>query len=39
MFEKQFVEEKLSSHSGNVTSGGKSSNMTRQNFQRMIEKI
>ncbi|MGA7723123.1 MAG: sigma-54 dependent transcriptional regulator [Ignavibacteriaceae bacterium] len=38
MFEKQFVEEKLSSHSGNVTSAAKSSNMTRQNFQRMMKK-
>jgi DNA-binding NtrC family response regulator len=38
MFEKQFIEEKLSSHSGNVTSAAKSSNMTRQNFQRMMKK-
>jgi len=38
MFEKQFIEEKLSSHSGNVTSASKSSNMTRQNFQRMMKK-
>ncbi|MHB8581177.1 MAG: sigma-54-dependent transcriptional regulator [Ignavibacteriaceae bacterium] len=38
IFEKQFIEEKLSTHSGNVTSASKSSNMTRQNFQRMMKK-
>ncbi len=38
MFEKQFVEEKLAHHGGNVTAAAKSSGMTRQNFQRMMKK-
>ncbi len=38
MFEKQFVEDKLRSLQGNVTSAAKASGMTRQNFQRMMKK-
>ena len=38
IFEKQFVEEKLSRHGGNVTAAAKSSGMTRQNFQRLMQK-
>jgi len=38
LFEKQFVEEKLRSLNGNVTSAAKASGMTRQNFQRMMKK-
>ncbi|HSD63918.1 MAG TPA: sigma-54 dependent transcriptional regulator [Ignavibacteriaceae bacterium] len=38
MFEKQFIEEKLSTHRGNVTAASEESDMTRQNFQRMMKK-
>ena len=38
IFEKQFVEKKLSDTQGNVTLAAKKSGMTRQNFQRMMKK-
>ncbi len=38
IFEKQFIEEKLTTFHGNVTAASKESNMTRQNFQRMMKK-
>ena len=38
MFEKQFVSAKLEEHHGNVTSAAKSSGMTRQNLQRLMNK-
>jgi two-component system, NtrC family, response regulator AtoC len=38
IFEKQFIEEKLSAHHGNVSAASEESNMTRQNFQRMMKK-
>ncbi len=38
LFEKQFVEDKLKTLHGNVTSAAKASGMTRQNFQRMMKK-
>ena len=38
MFEKQFIEKKLSESHGNVTLAAKTSGMTRQNFQRMMKK-
>ncbi len=38
LFEKQFVENKLTALHGNVTAAAKSSGMTRQNFQRMMKK-
>ncbi len=39
MFEKQFVEKKLTASHGNVTAAAKDSGMTRQNFQRMMKKF
>lgn len=38
IFEKQFIEEKLTAHRGNVTAAAKEADMTRQNFQRMMKK-
>ena len=38
IFEKQFIEKKLSDAHGNVTLAAKISGMTRQNFQRMMKK-
>ncbi len=38
IFEKQFIEDRLSTHHGNVTAASEASNMTRQNFQRMMKK-
>ncbi len=38
LFEKQFIEDKLRSLHGNVTSAARASGMTRQNFQRMMKK-
>lgn len=38
IFEKQFLTEQLSKYHGNVTSAAKNSKMTRQNFQRLINK-
>lgn len=38
MFEKQFVIEQLRRHRGNVTAAAKTSKMTRQNFQRLMNK-
>lgn len=37
-FEKQFLHERLKKHHGNVTAAAKESNMTRQNFQRLMKK-
>jgi DNA-binding NtrC family response regulator len=38
MFERQFVSELLRKYHGNVTAAAKASNMTRQNFQRLMSK-
>ena len=38
MFEKQFLVEQLRRHRGNVTAAAKASKMTRQNFQRLMNK-
>jgi DNA-binding NtrC family response regulator len=38
MFERQFVSELLRTYHGNVTAAAKASNMTRQNFQRLMAK-
>lgn len=38
MFERQFVSELLRYYRGNVTTAAKASNMTRQNFQRLMAK-
>ena len=38
IFEKQFVVEQLRRHRGNVTAAAKTSKMTRQNFQRLMNK-
>ena len=38
MFEKQFIEKKLTESQGNVTAAAKESGMTRQNIQRMMKK-
>jgi transcriptional regulator with GAF, ATPase, and Fis domain len=38
VFEKQFVSEQLTRHEGNISAAAKSSNMSRQNFHRLIEK-
>lgn len=38
MFEKQFLVERLRRHRGNVTAAAKASKMTRQNFQRLMNK-
>jgi len=38
MFEKQFLVEQLRRHRGNVTAAAKTSKMTRQNFQRLMNK-
>jgi two-component system, NtrC family, response regulator AtoC len=37
-FEKQFLEEQLLKYSGNVTSAARASKMSRQNFQRLMQK-
>jgi two-component system, NtrC family, response regulator AtoC len=37
-FEKQFLEEQLRKHVGNVTSAAKASKMTRQYLQRLMQK-
>lgn len=37
-FEKEFVTELLKRNSGNVTRAARASNMTRQNFQRIMKK-
>jgi DNA-binding NtrC family response regulator len=38
VFEKQFVREQLKRHEGNISAAAKASNMSRQNFHRLIEK-
>lgn len=38
LFEKQFVIDLLQKHRGNVTAAAQSSGMTRQNFQRLMQK-
>jgi two-component system response regulator AtoC len=38
LFEKQFVVEQLKKHHGNVTAAAQTSRMTRQNFQRLMNK-
>ncbi len=38
LFEKQFLEEALRRARGNVTAAAAESNMTRQNFQRLMKK-
>jgi len=38
LFEKQFVVEQLNKHRGNVTAAARASKMTRQNFQRLMNK-
>jgi two-component system response regulator AtoC len=38
-FEKQFITEQLLKHRGNVTAAAKESQMTRQNFQRLMKKF
>jgi len=38
IFEKQFLTEQLTTHRGNVTAAAKASKMTRQNFQRLMNK-
>ena len=38
LFEKQFVVEQLTAHRGNVTAAANASKMTRQNFQRLMQK-
>ena len=38
MFEKQFLVERLRRYHGNVTAAAKASKMTRQNFQRLMNK-
>jgi DNA-binding NtrC family response regulator len=38
VFEKQFVKEQLSRYEGNISAAAKASNMSRQNFHRLIEK-
>ncbi len=38
MFERQFLHEQLCRHRGNVTAAAKTSKMTRQNFQRLMNK-
>jgi two-component system response regulator AtoC len=38
MFEKQFITEQLIKYSGNVTAAAKNSDMTRQYFQRLMQK-
>ena len=37
-FEKEYIEVKLAENNGNVTNAAKKSGMTRQNFQRLLEK-
>ncbi len=37
-FEKQFLQEQLTRHRGNVTAAAKASKMTRQNLQRLMAK-
>ena len=39
MFESQFVREQLTKHRGNVSEAAKESGMTRQNFQRLMQKF
>jgi transcriptional regulator with PAS, ATPase and Fis domain len=38
VFEKQFLHQQLKKHRGNVTAAAEESNMTRQNFQRLMKK-
>ena len=38
-FEKQFITEQLLKHHGNVTAAARESQMTRQNFQRLMKKF
>lgn len=38
IFEKQFLLNQLTKHRGNVTAAARSSKMTRQNFQRLMQK-
>jgi DNA-binding NtrC family response regulator len=38
LFEKQFVKEQLSRFEGNVSAAAKASNMSRQNFHRLMVK-
>ena len=37
-FEKQFITERLLESNGNISKAAKASNMSRQNFYRLIEK-
>lgn len=37
-FERQYITEKLKNFHGNVTNAARDSNMTRQNFQRLMNK-
>ncbi len=37
-FEKQFILEKLTSFKGNISKAAKASNMSRQNFHRLMDK-
>jgi two-component system response regulator AtoC len=38
VFEKQFIINKLTQHQGNVSAAAKASNMSRQNFHRLMNK-
>jgi transcriptional regulator with PAS, ATPase and Fis domain len=38
VFEKQFVREQLTRHEGNISAAAKASNMSRQNFHRLMVK-
>jgi DNA-binding NtrC family response regulator len=38
LFEKQFLSAKLKEHGGNISAASKASNMSRQNFHRLIIK-
>jgi DNA-binding NtrC family response regulator len=37
-FEKQFVKKKLIKHQGNISAAARESNMSRQNFHRLVQK-
>jgi DNA-binding NtrC family response regulator len=39
LFERQFINQQLIKHHGNVTAAAKDSQMTRQNFQRLMKKF
>ena len=39
LFEKQFIDQLLAKHHGNVSAAAKDSKMTRQNFQRLMKKF